>query len=125
MLHEFAELERYEFPWPRMGGLIEKPWVDCEKLNYKREVFERISMSAVPAGSQVLDIKFDYKTKIDGTRRARAVVRGDQVFPPPKPGDKFAPCPSWDGIRMFFSRMYPNKKSYENQAEARAEGVPA
>ena len=67
-------------------------------------------MSAVPAGSQVLDIKFDYKTKIDGTRRARAVVRGDQVFPPPKPGDKFAQCPSWDGIRMFFSRTASGRR---------------
>ena len=40
-LHEFAELEQYESPWPRMGGSIEKPWVDCERSTIEIRILAR------------------------------------------------------------------------------------
>ena len=48
------------------------------------QVFERIPLSAVPgcwrSSPGDLDIKFDYMTKINGTLRARAVVRAVVEF---------------------------------------------
>jgi hypothetical protein len=69
---------------------------------YKQGVYQRVHVSQVPAGAQILRTQYIYTDKETGPK-ARLCVRGDDQDPQPSPTETYASTPGAAQVRVVFA----------------------